>query len=248
MNGEPKYQTIARVLRQEIASGSLPPGAALPTETALAGDHQVARMTARQALELLESEGLIEGERPRRVVLREPLLVSLTRAAESLSPGESPTRGADAFLAEARAAGREPEQEILVIIAQASPEVAGRLMLPAGSPVIARQNVRSAGGTRHNMVTYWFPDDIARGTPLAEPGSIKEGSLAWLEAKFGTLAHRPVEISTRMPTPEEATVLGIPQGVPVAVVSRTTTMQGGLPVVTSVSLWPGDRAVLRIEI
>jgi GntR family transcriptional regulator len=248
MNGEAKYRQIASALRLEISSGRLQPGEPLPTEAELVELHQVARMTVRQALELLESEGLIEGERPRRVAVRDRLAVSLTRDADRVAEGEQPTRGADAFLGDAATAGREPGQEILVIHARASAEVARHLCVGEGSPVTARQLVRSAGRTRHNKITFWFPHDVARGTPLDDPGSIEEGSLAWLEKRYGTLAHEPAEISTRMPTPEEAELLDIPQGVPVMEVWRTTVMQGGLPVVTSVSLFPGDRTVLRTEV
>jgi len=248
MNGEAKYRQIASALRLEISSGRLQPGDALPTEADLAKLHQVARMTVRQALELLESEGLIEGERPRRVVMRDRLTVSLTRDAERVAAGELPTRGADAFLGDAATAGREPGQEITVLHARASARVARLLGMGEGAPVTARQIIRSAGGSPHNMITWWFPHDVAKGTPMDEPDSIKEGSLTWLEKRYGPLTHCPAEVLTRMPTPEEAAALEIPQGVPLAEVIRVTLMQGGLPVVASVSLWPGDRALLRIEI
>ena len=248
MNDGTKWETIARDIRAEIEAGRKQPGDPAPSELALSAAYHVARGTAREALRHLEQAGVLSPGSPRTVARRERITVSLTRDAEQVGDGESPTRGADAFLGGAAAAGREPEQEIMVIIAQAPPDVARRLGLPAGAPVIARQLVRSAGGSRHNMITFWFSDEVARGTPLAEPGSIEEGSLTWLEKHYGALTQAPATIGTRMPEPAEADVLGILTGVPVMVVWRTTLMRGGLPVVTSMSLWPGDRTILRLDL
>lgn len=54
------YRTIADELRRLIERGELPPGEMLPSEVALAEEHQVARGTVRSALTLLADEGLIE--------------------------------------------------------------------------------------------------------------------------------------------------------------------------------------------
>ena len=55
----PHYLTIRDALAEDIRSGELAPGARLPSERELAARHDVARMTARKALGLLESEGAI---------------------------------------------------------------------------------------------------------------------------------------------------------------------------------------------
>jgi len=249
MSGGAKWRAIAGDIRAQIASGELAPGDPVPSEDVLAARYGVARMTARTALQHLEQTALVTPAQPggsRTVARRELIPVSLTRAAERVSEGESPTRGADSWLGDMAAAGREPSQEIVVIIATAGSDVARHLMLTEGVPVIARQLVREAGGARHNMITFWFPGDVAHGTVLADPGSIKEGSLAWLEQKFGPLIHT-IELTTRQPTADEAKVLSIPAGVPVLVVWRTSTMQGGLPVVASMAIYPGDRALLRLD-
>ena len=250
MSGGAKWRAIAGDIRAKVASGELAPGDPVPSEDVLAARHGVARMTARTALQHLEQTALVTPAQPggsRTVARRELFTVSLTRAAERVGAGESPTRGADAWLGDMRAAGREPSQDILVIMALAGADAARHLMLPEGVPVVARQLVREAGGTRHNMITFWFPQDIAHGTVLAEPGSIEEGSLAWLEQKFGPLSHT-IELTTRQPTADEAKVLSIPAGVPVMVVWRTSAMQGGLPVVAAMAIYPGDRSLLRLDL
>ncbi|SEG67573.1 regulatory protein, gntR family [Nonomuraea solani] len=59
------YQAIARELREQIASGELVPGSAVPSELTLRRAHRVSRSTVRQALAVLEQEGLIVAEHGR---------------------------------------------------------------------------------------------------------------------------------------------------------------------------------------
>lgn len=54
-----RYQAIAATLREQISTGALPTGAALPSESALRGRYRASRNTVRQALAELEAEGLI---------------------------------------------------------------------------------------------------------------------------------------------------------------------------------------------
>jgi GntR family transcriptional regulator len=54
-----KYAAIIAEIEQAIADGRLAPGDRLPAERALAEEHRVSRMTVRQALQLLESRGLL---------------------------------------------------------------------------------------------------------------------------------------------------------------------------------------------
>ena len=54
-----KYAAIIAEIEQRIADGRLAPGDRLPAERALAEEHGVSRMTVRQALQALESRGLL---------------------------------------------------------------------------------------------------------------------------------------------------------------------------------------------
>jgi CheY-like chemotaxis protein len=55
-----KYLSIAGALRERIAAGVYRPGQQLPASAALAKEHGVALMTVRQALGILQQEGVIE--------------------------------------------------------------------------------------------------------------------------------------------------------------------------------------------
>jgi GntR family transcriptional regulator len=68
----PRYIAIAESLRDRILSEQLGPHTLLPSERELAEQHQVSRMTARQALTLLESEGVVYRRPPRGTFVAEP--------------------------------------------------------------------------------------------------------------------------------------------------------------------------------
>lgn len=53
------YNDIAAALRTRISEGEFPPGAPLPSESALCVEYHVARNTLRRALAQLAAEGLI---------------------------------------------------------------------------------------------------------------------------------------------------------------------------------------------
>ncbi|MHB9131323.1 MAG: GntR family transcriptional regulator [Armatimonadota bacterium] len=54
------YHTVAETLREQILSGSLPPGQKLPSEHALCAEFGVSRITIRRALQILEEELLVQ--------------------------------------------------------------------------------------------------------------------------------------------------------------------------------------------
>ena len=66
----PPYRQIASMLRRAITSNQLLPGDQLPSEAKLIAHFGVARMTVRQALQELRSEGLVVSEHGRGVFVR----------------------------------------------------------------------------------------------------------------------------------------------------------------------------------
>lgn len=64
-NGRKTGEALAANIRQQIASGELEIGARLPTEDELTEQYGIARTTLREALRILESQGLIQIRRGR---------------------------------------------------------------------------------------------------------------------------------------------------------------------------------------
>lgn len=55
----PVYRQLAAILRERIESGGLGPGAPLPSETYLMGEHGISRDSVRKALDILRADGLV---------------------------------------------------------------------------------------------------------------------------------------------------------------------------------------------
>jgi GntR family transcriptional regulator len=60
MSRELRYLQIAAELRRQIASGDLPPGSLISSESSLARAHDASRVTVRRALAELKSERLVD--------------------------------------------------------------------------------------------------------------------------------------------------------------------------------------------
>ncbi|MEU8255012.1 GntR family transcriptional regulator [Micromonospora inaquosa] len=63
--GQPRYRVIADQLKERIESGSIPPGALLPTESALTTEFRASRGTIRQAIAVLRGDNLVTTEHGR---------------------------------------------------------------------------------------------------------------------------------------------------------------------------------------
>jgi GntR family transcriptional regulator len=66
----PRYAQLADIFRQRIARNHWPTGTKLPTLEALMREFAVARVTVRQAMELLARDGLVSAERGRGTFVR----------------------------------------------------------------------------------------------------------------------------------------------------------------------------------
>jgi DNA-binding GntR family transcriptional regulator len=56
---EPLYEQIAAAIRSAVTSGEVRPGYRLPSESSIVQASGVSRLTARRAVQLLASEGLV---------------------------------------------------------------------------------------------------------------------------------------------------------------------------------------------
>ncbi len=68
----PLYLQIAEILRQNLGRGVWTPGELLPTISELSAEYSVARVTVRQAVKILEEEGLLDSRRGRGTTVLPP--------------------------------------------------------------------------------------------------------------------------------------------------------------------------------
>jgi GntR family transcriptional regulator len=215
--GERKYRRIANALRQAIQRGDYPPGSRLPGENDLMRDYQVARMTARQALALLVSEGRAVARKGAGVYVRDfrPVVRDgVTRLAGTWSDGRSmwaaDIEDRDLAVDQVEVTREEPPDRIRVL-----------LDLPDdASETIVRRRRYVLDGKPVLLSASYLPVDIAAGTRIEEQDTGPGGIYARLTEAGHAPARFREDLRARMPEPDEADNLNLPAGTPVVEIAR----------------------------
>jgi len=216
----PPYRQIAAMLRDTIQAGDIGPGEQLPSEAALIEHFGVARMTVRQAVQELRSEGLVIAEHGRGVFVRP--MPPVRRLASDRFARKHRADGKAAFLVEADKVGYSPGVDrIRVTRATAPSNIAERLRLAPHAEVVVRERRYTANGRPIETAVSYIPLDMAKGTRIEEADTGPGGIYARLEEAGHVLAHFTEEVGARMPTPDERRDLEVGTGVPVLTVLRT---------------------------
>lgn len=221
------YRELAATLRDAIQRGEHPPGSTLPKQDELAERYDVNIKTVRQAVGMLEAEGLVTPVRRRGTVVRaRPPLRRL--GTERYSKRKWKYGDTVAFVADREASGRRwdlSDQTQTVALIEADAEVAEALGLEPGSQVYERARlVRDDGQPTHTLTSYYLPEHV-EGTPLVDPTpgpAGRGGGLAVLTLQGFEPDHMTETIFARMPTPDEAQTLQLPAGEPVMILHRRT--------------------------
>lgn len=236
--GVPAYRQLAEQLRSQIRDGTYQPGHQLPSERELSERYETSRLTVRQAIAELRSEGLITAEHGRGLFVRKPSPVQrLTRSR--LSSAESHTSD-DAVTA--------TEVRIEVRRQVADDRTAQLLHLEVGDVVVTRDCLVLAGGQPVQLAVSNLPAELAGGTRIEDTDAGPEDIPACLEA----LGHSPhwsgETVSARMPTPSEASALQLTGGIPVLLVTRTIYDSTGRPIQTDDTVLAANRHELYYEL
>ena len=163
-----KYLVVRDYLAALVA-GDLAEGQAIPSERALSERFGVSRMTVRQAIESLVTDGILQRERGRGTFVapqRMDFEMRLTTFGEEM-----------------RRRGMVPST--IVLAAQtvaATPDVAGALELEPGARVHYLYRVRSADGAPMSIEQVWVPAELvpdlfASGPPESVYGVLRERGL-----------------------------------------------------------------------
>ncbi|MCD7445261.1 GntR family transcriptional regulator [Streptomyces lincolnensis] len=215
---QPKYQRIAAELRAAIEAGEYGPGERLPGENDLMATYEVARMTARQALGVLQAEGVVEARKGAGVFVRDFRPIRRRGIERLAHAGWGEGRSVWATDAE----GRELAVDLVEVHeGDAPPVIAGVLDLADGSRVCIRRRRYTLDGKPVLLATSYLAADLVSGTPITRPDTGPGG----IYARLAELGRKPVrfreEIRSRMPNADEVERLELPSGVPVVLVART---------------------------
>ena len=224
----PYYYQLADILRENIeASEAGDEAQFLPSENELVITYQVSRATVRQALNLLEREGLIhkvkgKGTHITKNRIRYPLTKMISTTEEMLRRGW--TSGV-AVLSQKEMDTHSPITEALGIDPDDKVYELCRLRLGNNEPVgiqWAYLPVKLCPGL--------INQDLA--TSLTQVMENRFGIKFWSAHEF---------LRARLPTKIEAAKLMIPRNLPVIYMERTTFSPEGQPVEFLQSVWRSDK-------
>lgn len=204
--GQSRYAALATALRHRIVAGEWPPGTPLPAETSLAAEHGVALGTMRRALELLAARGLIERHHGKGTFVRGGLAGATMLRFFRFGSGD----------------GEVPQSRVLARqSAVASSEVARRLGIAAGDPVLRLHRLRSLGGQPCLLEEIWLP--LPTFEPLLELPLSEWGDLLYplFAERCGVAVTRATdEIGFANLSAVQARHLGLAAGHPGVTVTR----------------------------
>ncbi len=227
----PAYLRIAARLRQRIGSPELPVGAKLPTEDQLMREHAVSRTVIRYALNQLRNEGLIVGRQgsgnfvaPLMRLVREGQGREQRRQAGPTSP----------FARDAERGGFRSAWEHESGPASASVDIAARLGIQPGDPVMMTRYRFLADEVPIQLSTSWEPLAVTGGTPVELP---EAGPVTGVVARMDHIGVRIDEclekVVTRPARPDEVTALRLPLRGPHILAIERTYSAGGRAVETA---------------
>ena len=208
------HRQLAQRLRAAIANGAYKPGDRIPTEPELIECYGVSRITARQAVESLATEGLVIRKQGKGTFVAEPVV----------RHNMLDLRG---IYDELVAQGLEPETEI-VDFREAVPTSRVAEQLRTGlRPLISWKRLYRLKGVPFGLSwVYLSPGDrkVTREQVQRYP------TYSVLEKLLGfRIGRADVSISYQRATPEMRKLLRLPSGAPVMVLERVSYSEDGMP-------------------
>ncbi len=230
----PLYQRLRDDIHGRIVANGWSADDPLPSENVLARDYGVAVGTARKAIETLVAEGLLVRRRGRGTFIRRPdFASSLFRFFRVRTADGTPLI---------------PSGQVLERrVEPAGAEVAKRLRLPEGTPVIHFHRLRLIEGKPLLVELIWLPEEPFR--PLLDIAVPDYPDLMYplYERACGQLVARAGEdLWVDTAAEAEAGLLGIDAGTPVVRIGRTASGFDAVPLEWRVST--GTAASFRYHV
>lgn len=229
----PLYHQLQAVLKAEIESGKWRPGEQIPTESQLAEDFRVSKITVRQALQELVDLGYIHREHGRGT------FVALRKFDEG-------PRELTSFSEEMKSHSLAASSRILKqSVGNADRRVAEALEIPAGDSVLVIKRLRLANGEPLTVQTAHIPAALVPGLEIDEFASLYDV----LQNRYHLYAARARE--TYLAAVADASVtklLGIKAGAPVFQVERVTFLPNDKPFEFVQSTIRGDRYSIVLDL
>ncbi|HTY83577.1 MAG TPA: GntR family transcriptional regulator [Silvibacterium sp.] len=233
----PLYFQIQRALMEKIQSGELSEGDPLASEEELSRAYQVSRMTARQALHGLKTNGYAYSEKGRGTFVSRPKL-------------EKNILHLQGFTEDMRRRGMKPSSRLLdQSVVAAAAELVEKLRLDEGEKVMRLRRLRLADGIPMALEESHIPLRHFPGLERIDFG--KQSLYHTLRERYGVRVGYADETIEALPaTREESELLTIARKASVLSISRIILTTQESPIEAAVSRYRGDRyrASIRVPV
>lgn len=239
-----QYEQIAELLRARIADQTYPPGSLVPSEPELSAELGVSRVTVNRAIGLLRAQGLVRVRRGAGTYVRAlPMIVRDARARYARR-----RRGTGAGAVEIADLDLQPRTDYTEIgRTTVTTRVATALRLGEGDDVLVRRRVLYANDEPTQLADSFYPWPMVAGSTLLQADTGVGGSYARL-ADIGIEVVRFTEdVTVRMPTDQERTVLQLEGSQPVFDIVHIAWTADQVPVEAAFHVMPGHLWALRYD-
>lgn len=229
----PLYAQLAELLRRRIGEGAWGQGERIPSQGELATTFDVARVTVRQAIALLEQEGLLVSRRGRGTfVLAAPGVGRRMSVQTTLQSLVDMLRG-------------DEPQLLNLTEGVALPQLTERDGKPAPTYTFMRR-VHLRDGVPYCVIAIYLDGRIFRRAPQRFRREVMIPILASLPGVTIEQAHQTLTIG--IADAEIAGHLGIPLGAPVAFVRRVFRAPDGTVIYLGEVTYRGDLIELEMDL
>ena len=228
----PLYFQVAQHFENAIHTGAIPTGTLFQNEVDLAASLGLSRPTMRRAMQHLVDKGLVVRRRGIGTRVVQP---KLRRPLELTSLYDDLTR-----------AGRKPTTETLSFeTVEAADDVADRLEVPEGTPVLELVRLRRADGEPIAKLTNYLPERIAT---FSEDDLGEHGLYELIRQQGVTLHSATQTLGARTATAAEARLLEEPRGGALVTAQRVTYDDHGIAVEYGTHIYAASRYTFEINL
>ncbi|MEZ0108584.1 GntR family transcriptional regulator [Catenulispora sp. EB89] len=229
----PKYAQVVAGLQERILNGTYPAGSMLPSEEQLVNEWDMSRTTVIRALQILGRDGWIESQQGKGRFVRGRPATSDQRLRPSRGVLEQDESNGSRLI------------DVGHVIAPDT--VAALLNLKKHEAVLRRRRLVVRDDEPDELITSYYPLDLAHGTRLGSEDALIEGPRRLVEARNKIrYDHVTERIAARLPSAEEAELLALPsKRTPVLALTVTAFEASGRPIQLAELVLPGDRHELE---
>lgn len=223
----PIYHQLEEYIKQQIENGLLKEEEVIPSEREFAERFQISRMTVRQAINNLVTDGYLNRKKGRGT------FVSKKKVEQEL-------QGMTSFTEDMLSRGMKPSSKLLSFkIIQADKKTALDLKINENDPIYKIKRIRLADGAPMALETAYVPVNIV-------PGLTEENSnlslYQYIEEHLSlSISEATQEIEASIADVHTAEPLGIEEGEPILFIVRIAYLQDGTPFELVKSSFRADR-------